>query len=271
MKKIGAGSDSDGSVQRIGSRGGPCCPDLYQGSDDDAPSRRAGPASTSSAAAAADCGTPMTRTVTTGTGTCILGINQRQGGDGWFGTVGAGYDWQFNSGWVAGIFADGQFGSIKGTHPGSRRYDCIRAQRRTGLAMRPASRRLSGRPERSLLCQRWIFRARIGRLNPPHRAVWLSPVAITPIRFTRNGLFIGGGVENKLDIFGITIPGWFMKTEYRAAYYGTATSPETFPDGYGDRSTRHHVQGLERDHQHLAGLSFQLERRPVVCEILIFG
>ena len=25
-----------------------------------------------------------------------LTINQRQGGDGWFGTVGAGYDWQFN-------------------------------------------------------------------------------------------------------------------------------------------------------------------------------
>ena len=36
------------------------------------------------------------------------------GGDGWLGTVGAGYDWQFNSSWVAGIFADGQFGSLRG-------------------------------------------------------------------------------------------------------------------------------------------------------------
>ena len=44
-----------------------------------------------------------------------LTINQRQGGDGWFGTVGAGYDWQFNSTWVLGIFADGQFGSLRGT------------------------------------------------------------------------------------------------------------------------------------------------------------
>ena len=34
-------------------------------------------------------------------------INQRVGGDGWFGTVGAGYDWQFGGGWVAGIFGDG--------------------------------------------------------------------------------------------------------------------------------------------------------------------
>ncbi len=50
----------------------------------------------------------------TGAGT-PLAINQRLGGDGWFGTVGAGYDWQFNNSWVVGIFADGQFGSLKGS------------------------------------------------------------------------------------------------------------------------------------------------------------
>src|SRR3954452_7616536 len=54
-------------------------------------------------------------TTTVGASGCILCGNQRQGGSGWFGTVGAGYDWQFSSSWVAGIFADGQFGSIKGT------------------------------------------------------------------------------------------------------------------------------------------------------------
>src|SRR5204863_2791769 len=43
-----------------------------------------------------------------------LSISQTQGGDGWFGTVGIGYDWQFAGSWVAGIFADGQFGSLKG-------------------------------------------------------------------------------------------------------------------------------------------------------------
>src|ERR1019366_6241931 len=41
--------------------------------------------------------------------------DQRLGGSGWFGTVGVGYDWQFNSSWVAGIFADGQFGDIRGS------------------------------------------------------------------------------------------------------------------------------------------------------------
>jgi len=45
-------------------------------------------------------------------------VSQKLGGDGWFGTVGAGYDWQFNSSWVAGIFADGQLGSLKGTMSG---------------------------------------------------------------------------------------------------------------------------------------------------------
>ena len=45
-------------------------------------------------------------------------INQRQGGDGWFGTVGAGYDWQVSQGWVIGILADGQFGSLRGSIPG---------------------------------------------------------------------------------------------------------------------------------------------------------
>src|SRR5450432_2413288 len=44
-----------------------------------------------------------------------LDRDQRLGGSGWFGTVGAGYDWQFNGRWVAGIFGDGQFGDIHGS------------------------------------------------------------------------------------------------------------------------------------------------------------
>jgi outer membrane immunogenic protein len=44
-----------------------------------------------------------------------------------------------------------------------------------------------------------------------------APVGFHTDSFNRN--FVGGGVENNLNIFGITAPGWFMKTEYRAAYY----------------------------------------------------
>ena len=53
--------------------------------------------------------------VVTQPGGTALTNDQRFGGDGWYGTVGAGYDWQFNSSWVAGIFADGQFGSLRGS------------------------------------------------------------------------------------------------------------------------------------------------------------
>jgi outer membrane immunogenic protein len=51
-------------------------------------------------------------------------------------------------------------------------------------------------------------------------------VSTTP-SFRRDGWFIGGGVENNLDIFGISAPGLFMKTEYRAAFYDRISLPET--------------------------------------------
>src|SRR6201998_2448451 len=49
------------------------------------------------------------------TGTSVpLSIDNRTGGSGWFGTVGAGYDWEVSQSWVVGILADGQFGNIRG-------------------------------------------------------------------------------------------------------------------------------------------------------------
>jgi outer membrane immunogenic protein len=54
-----------------------------------------------------------------------------------------------------------------------------------------------------------------------------GPFLTTTPSFSRNGWFVGGGVENNLNIFGISAPGWFMKTEYRASYYDRVTLPET--------------------------------------------
>jgi outer membrane immunogenic protein len=146
-----------------------------------------------------------------------LSIGQRQGGDGWFGTVGAGYDWQFNQSWVFGIFGDGQFGSLKGTI-----QDPV-ASLSGSIKMQDA----------------WAAGARLGYLVAPNvlsyvnggysGAQWSGttglntfsglPVGGHTNSFNLNGAFIGGGVENNLNIFGISAPGWFMKTEYRAAYY----------------------------------------------------
>ena len=154
-----------------------------------------------------------------------LTIDQRNGGDGWFGTVGAGYDWQFNTSWVAGVFADGQFGSLRGS----------------------LNDEFNGLTGRVKLRDTWAVGARIGYLVAPNvysyvnggytQSYWSStdltlvtggaPLAHTP-SFNKGGWFVGGGVENNLNIFGITAPGWFMKTEYRAAYYDKATLAETF-------------------------------------------
>jgi outer membrane immunogenic protein len=160
--------------------------------------------------------------------------DQRLGGDGWFGTVGIGYDWQFNSKWVAGIFADGQFGDIHGS------------------LSDPVTFVPGGTEGREKLKTSYAAGARIGYLVAPNVLSYVNAgysgsqwsgtsqsslvagfpgVLTTTPSFHRNGWFIGGGVENNLDIFGITAPGWFMKTEYRSAFYDRATLPETFVGG----------------------------------------
>jgi outer membrane immunogenic protein len=158
------------------------------------------------------------------TGTNILGVNQKQGGDGWFGTVGAGYDWQFGGSWVAGILADGQFGSLKGT-------------------IQDQGNLTAGREK---LRDTWAVGGRIGYLVAPNvlsyvnagytGSNWSGTTLVDTATgaasgfhtngFDRGGWFVGGGVENSLNIFGIAAPGWFMKTEYRAAYYDSKNIDE---------------------------------------------
>ena len=161
----------------------------------------------------------------TGVGTA-LSIGQRQGGDGWFGTVGAGYDWQFNNSWVAGVFADGQFGSLRGTiqDPLAQFTGTIKDQ------------------------DNWAAGLRLGYLVAPNVLSYVNggyngshwsgstelnlagfPTAIHTNSFNLNGVFLGGGVENSLDIFGIHFPGLFMKTEYRASWYNSKNINELAP------------------------------------------
>ena len=143
-------------------------------------------------------------------------ITQRTGGDGWFGTVGAGYDWQFNHSWVAGIFADGQFGSLRGSlNDAASRFDrqreSFRILGRSVAELASSSLRMcspTSTPVTPSPTGRDLRLVRLLAQRPPSRR----------LRST-GGWFVGGGVENNLNIFGITAPGWFMKTEYRAAYY----------------------------------------------------
>ena len=151
----------------------------------------------------------------TATGACIICTNTRTGGDGWFGTAGAGYDWQTGPSWVFGIFGDGTFGSLKGNIGDAgfprRRYH----EDGDGLGSR-RSCWLSRRSERSLLRQRRLHR---DLLDGQHLAEHLGTASgLHTDSFNTQGWFVGGGVENNLNFFGINAPGWFMKTEYRASY-----------------------------------------------------
>ncbi len=163
----------------------------------------------------------------------FLTRDQRAGGDGWYGTVGAGYDWQFNQSWVAGIFADGQFGSLHGslldpiTGEGQiTMQDSWAAGARLGYLVAP---NVLSYVNGGYTGSHWSSSTITSILVVPGPAPF---VATTP-SFNRNGWFVGGGVENNLNIFGINAPGWFMKTEYRAAYYGRATLTETITPNPG--------------------------------------
>ncbi len=110
-----------------------------------------------------------TGVVATGTGTCILCTNQKQGGDGWFGTVGAGYDWQFSGDWVAGVFGRRPVGQHQGFDPGSgsRRYGLGKEQ---GQLCGRCSAGLPRRSDRLFLRQRRIQRiAMVGHDLAEHR------------------------------------------------------------------------------------------------------
>jgi outer membrane immunogenic protein len=164
----------------------------------------------------------------TATGT-PLAIDQRNGGSGWFGTVGAGYDWQVSPSWVVGVLADGQFGSIRGDI-----HDTVFGW--TGFEK---------------IEDQWAAGVRVGYLVAPNvlsyvnggysgahfsGTSFISTVSGAPVgahtnSFNRNGWFVGGGVENNLNIFGIAAPGWFMKTEYRSSFYDQKTNTEFFDAG----------------------------------------
>jgi len=168
--------------------------------------------------------------VVTQPGGAALTRDQRLGGSGWFGTVGAGYDWQFNSSWVAGIFADGQFGDIRGSisdptsiFPGFEGREKLRTSYAAGVRLG------------YLVAPNVLSYVNAGYSGSEWSGASYStlaaaggPALFTTPSFHRDGFFVGGGVENNLNIFGITAPGWFMKTEYRSAFYNRITLPETF-------------------------------------------
>jgi outer membrane immunogenic protein len=141
-------------------------------------------------------------------------LQTTSGGQGWFGTVQVGCDYQVASAFVIGAFADYDFASIKGDFGG-----------------------FPGLVGEEKLKSSWAAGGRIGYLPlaAPHLMVFVSggytqarfdainlieldgdPTTFAFSKHTYAGWFIGSGYEYALAWF----PGLTWKTEYRFADYG---------------------------------------------------
>ena len=165
-----------------------------------------------------------TTTVFAATGMCRLCTSQRQGGKGYLGLVGAGYDWQFAPTWLAGVFGDFDISSLKGSVQ-DQWQGWVGSIKQTST---------------------WAVGPRVGWLPSPQTMTYVNggyigarfsgtsvvTVLGTPTGFstpatTMSGWFLGGGVETTFDLLGMLGKGWFWRNEYRYASYGNKTLTDT--------------------------------------------
>jgi len=145
--------------------------------------------------------------------------NADTGMTGWLAIVGAGCDYQFNSRWVIGAFADGTWSDITGDH----------AARIGGVGDMAIGRMKND--------WSWSIGGRVGYLVAPNVLTYVN-AGFTETHFTDtnmfdtasngglftgivvpgqtfNGVFVGTGVEYSFD----WLPGLFLKSEGRAAWF----------------------------------------------------
>ena len=149
-------------------------------------------------------------------GACLACAMQTEGGRGYFGTGGGGFDYQFNDRIVAGILADYDFMDLKGT-------------------IQDLSVGVTGPLKETAA---WAAGARIGWLVTPQFLSYINggvtgsrfdgstlnftsgaPFGSTTPAFTKTGWFLGGGTETTLA--PLLPPGWFLRGEYRYSSYGS--------------------------------------------------
>jgi len=149
--------------------------------------------------------------------------NQTFGGKGWFGTVVVGADHQFSDRVVAGAFADWDFSNIRGNlgdtwweQSGkiSQRWAWAAGARIGYLVLPTVLSYVNGGYTRAHFSS--VSLLNFGLANDPSGDVFPAQ--------TYSGWFFGGGLETPLA------PGWFVKTEYRYANYGSRLVP-AFVDG----------------------------------------
>ena len=156
------------------------------------------------------------------TGNCVLCVEQRQGGRGWLGTAGAGFDYQFAPRIVGGVFGDADFGSISGTIQDQTPLFAGTTKEKWAWA---AGARAGWIPTAGYLTyiNGGFTQAHFTSANMQATGGGASLFSTPDI--THNGWFIGGGVERALW------PGWSLRTEYRYADYRSVTLTDTAPGG----------------------------------------
>jgi outer membrane immunogenic protein len=156
---------------------------------------------------------------------CIVCVNEHQGGKGWLGVIGAGYDYQFAPSFLAGVFGDYNFSSLKGS------------------IQDPVPETVGEIKQTSA----WAVGARLGWIVTPDFLAYVNggytsahfsganlvsglsgaPAGVSTSGFDAHGWFIGGGTENTMSGFlGVFGPGWFWRNEYRYASYDNQLVPE---------------------------------------------
>jgi outer membrane immunogenic protein len=151
-----------------------------------------------------------------GSTSCVVCTDQVQGGHGFLGRIGIGFDDQFAQRFVAGLFADGSFSNGRGS-------------------LQDQAAHLVG----SNIDENWSWAVggRLGVLVTPDIFAYAN-AGFTQTRFTGSALqnsldasypgnalsgfvsegwFVGGGLESLLA------PGWYWRSEYRLADYGART------------------------------------------------
>ena len=173
-----------------------------------------------------------------------LRIVQRQGGKGWLGVAGAGFDYQIMPRIVAGVFGDFDFSSLKGTIQDQGPFFVGSIKQEDAWAVGATCGLVGHSAVADLLECRLQQRALLR-----HKYGDLPITAVQPVLRHRkprfNGWFAGGGLEAPI------MPNLFWRTEYRYASYDSKSLADT--NGAGG-FTPHHLQARCSDCHHPAAL-----------------
>ncbi len=165
------------------------------------------------------------------TGVCILCYNQVQGGKGWLGVVGVGFDFQPTANIVVGVFGDFNYASLKGTIQDQGPFFAGDIKEKSAWAAGARAGWLIT-PDFLAYVNGGYTSARFSGTNMVITGAG-APTTFTTPAFTANGWFIGVGTEMAMhSILGMPLgPGWFWRNEYRYASYRNTAIPDTSRSG----------------------------------------